>query len=147
MKKNVTQKQTVTLKKEPWSYDVPYMLKPQVTVNKEKIFFILVVKLRKKTCNLIIDGGSYTNAISEKLVNRLQLSTMRHPRPYKLKWLDEDTEVSVRKQVLVNFSIGGYKDEVLCDVVPMDAYEVLLERPWKYDRKTIHDGETNVYKV
>ena len=52
-------------------------------------------KIEKKTCNLIIDGGSYTNAISEKLVNRLQLSTLRHPRPYKLKWLDEDTEVSV----------------------------------------------------
>ena len=29
----------------------------------------------------------------------------------------------------------------------MDACEVLLGRPWQFDRKTIHDGESNVYKV
>ena len=29
----------------------------------------------------------------------------------------------------------------------MDAYEVLLGRPWQFDRKTIHDGESNIYKL
>lgn len=32
------------------------------------------------------------------------------------------------------FSIGKhYRDEVLCDVVEMDACHVLLGRPWQYD--------------
>ena len=88
-----------------------------------------------------------TNAISEKTVNRLRIETTRHPKPYKLKWIDDDSEVQVRRQALVNFTIGSYQDEVLCDVVPMDACEVLLGRPWQFDRKTIHDGESNVYKV
>jgi len=35
----------------------------------------------------------------------------------------------VDKQVLINFSIGNYKDEVLCDLVPMEATHILLGRP------------------
>ncbi|XP_074277545.1 uncharacterized protein LOC141601174 [Silene latifolia] len=38
-----------------------------------------------------------------------------------------------------------YKDEVLCDVVPMDACHLLLGRPWEYDRNTTHQGKDNVY--
>jgi len=39
--------------------------------------------------------------------------------------------------------LAKYKDEVLCDVVPMEATHILLGRPWQYDRKTLHDGLTN----
>ena len=49
------------------------------------------------------------------------------------------------KQVLVTFSIGNYHDEVLCDVVPMQACHILLGRPWEYDRKVTHDGYKNHY--
>ncbi|RVW76683.1 hypothetical protein CK203_047600 [Vitis vinifera] len=49
----------------------------------------------------------------------------------------------VNKQVLVSFSIGRYKDEVLCDIVPMHAGHILLGRPWQFDRKVNHDGFKN----
>ena len=49
----------------------------------------------------------------------------------------------VNKQVLINFSIGKYKDEVLCDVVPMEATHVLLGRSWQYDKHVLHDGLSN----
>jgi len=49
----------------------------------------------------------------------------------------------VNKQVLITFAIGKYKDEVLCNVVPMEATHILLGRPWKYDRQVLHDGLTN----
>jgi len=55
----------------------------------------------------------------------------------------EEREIIVNKQVLRAFSNGKYKDEVLCDVVPMEATHILLGRPWQFDRKTIHDGLTN----
>ena len=43
-------------------------------------------------------------------------------------------------------SIGkNYKDEVWCDVIPMDACHLLLRRPWQYDKKVMHDGEKNTY--
>ena len=47
--------------------------------------------------------------------------------------------------MLVSFSIGKYEDEVLCDVVPMQAEHFLLGRPWQFDRKVKHDGFTNKY--
>ncbi|GJW94118.1 hypothetical protein Tco_0173790 [Tanacetum coccineum] len=39
------------------------------------------------------------------------------------------------------FSIGkNYKDEVWCEVIPMDAAHILLGHPWQFDRKTKHDS-------
>ena len=49
----------------------------------------------------------------------------------------------VNQQVKVPFSIGTYKDEVICHVVPMEAGHLLLGRPWQYDREVIHDGFKN----
>ena len=43
----------------------------------------------------------------------------------------------------VEFAIGNYKDNVLCDVVPMEAFDILLGRPWQFDKKTMHNGLTN----
>ncbi|KAH9680230.1 hypothetical protein KPL71_026473 [Citrus sinensis] len=71
--------------------------------------------------------------------------TLKHPRPYKLQWLNDSGEVKVNKQVLVTFQIGKYEDKVLCDVVPMQAGHLLLERPWQFDRRVKHDGFTNKY--
>ncbi|GJW81970.1 putative CCCH-type zinc finger family protein [Tanacetum coccineum] len=39
----------------------------------------------------------------------------------------------------------NYREEVWCDVVPMDACHLLLGRPWQFDRRTIHDGMRNTY--
>lgn len=59
----------------------------------------------------------------------------------------KENTVTVDKKCLVQFSIGNkYKDEVWCEVVPMDACHLLLGRPWKFDRKTIHDGFKNTYR-
>jgi len=65
-----------------------------------------------------------------------------HTKPYKLQWLSENGELIANKQVLIAY-IGKYKDEVLCDVVPMEATHVLLERLWQYDRNFLHDDLTN----
>jgi len=94
---------------------------------------------------VIIDGGICTNVASTTLVEKLSLPLLKHPRPYKLQWLNECGEVKVNKQVLVAFTIGRYSDEVLYDVVPMHPGHILLGRPWQYDRRVIHDGFRNMY--
>ncbi|XP_027158335.1 uncharacterized protein LOC113759955 [Coffea eugenioides] len=43
------------------------------------------------------------------------------------------------------FQTRKYEDEVLCDVVPVQASHILLGRLWQYDKKTTHDGFTNKY--
>ncbi|GJX98929.1 putative reverse transcriptase domain-containing protein [Tanacetum coccineum] len=67
-------------------------------------------------------------------------------KPYKLQWLKKGGEVTISKHVLVAFYAGTtYKDNVWCDVVPMDACHLLLGRPWEYDRNTTHNWRANTY--
>jgi len=80
---------------------------------------------------------------STRVVEKLALPTISHTKPCKLQWLSAVGEIMVNKQVIINFSIGKYKDEVLCDVEPMESTHVLLRRPWQYDRHVLHDDLTN----
>jgi len=80
---------------------------------------------------------------STRVVEKLGLPTISHTQPYKLQWVSEEGELIVNKQVFISFSIGKYKDDVLRDVVLMEATYILLGRSWQYDRKTLHDGLTN----
>ncbi|GJV32727.1 putative nucleotidyltransferase, ribonuclease H [Tanacetum coccineum] len=75
-----------------------------------------------KVCTFVSDSGSCDNLIAEEAVQKLGLKTKIHPKPYKLQWLKKGGEVTVSKRVHVLFSMGTtYKDNVWCDVVPMDA--------------------------
>ena len=49
--------------------------------------------------------------------------------------------------MLVSLSIGKYKDEVHCDVVPIHVGHILLGCPWQFDRKVTHDGYKNRYAL
>jgi hypothetical protein len=53
----------------------------------------------------------------------------------------------VTKQCSVEFKIGGYRDEIICDVIPMDVCHILLGRPWQFDRNVIHDGRKNTHTL
>ncbi|KAL4313157.1 hypothetical protein GQ457_01G020360 [Hibiscus cannabinus] len=111
---------------------------------RENIFHTRCL-VNNKVCVVIIDGGSFTNVASSIMVEKLGLKTTKHPNPYRLQWLNDGGEIEVTKQVLVPFTIGKYKDEVLCDVVAMGACHLLLGRPWQFDKGTLHDGVTNRY--
>ncbi|XP_074283141.1 uncharacterized protein LOC141607684 [Silene latifolia] len=102
--------------------------------------------IQERVCNLIIDGGSCTNMTYVTLVEKLNLNTQAHPLPYKLRWLNKGADVKVDMQCLIPFSIGKvYKDEVLYNVVPMDACHLLLGRPWEFGKSTVHHGRNNTY--
>ncbi|GKA46474.1 reverse transcriptase domain-containing protein [Tanacetum coccineum] len=99
-----------------------------------------------KIYDMIIDGGSCENVVSTYMVEKLGMKTEDHPEPYQLTWLKKGNTVKVSKRCLLQFSIGkNYKDEVWCEVIPMDAAHILLGRPWQFDRKTKHDGFQNTY--
>lgn len=99
-----------------------------------------------KVCLFIIDAGSCQNVISEVAVSKLALVAESHPKPYKLAWLSQGTDITVSKHVLVSFSIGQtYNDSIYCDVVPMDACHLGLGRPWQFDLSVVHDGRANTY--
>nr|KYP31949.1 hypothetical protein KK1_047492 [Cajanus cajan] len=100
-------------------------------------------KIFDNACSLIVDSGSCCNCCSTRLVEKLDLTPIPHPKPYQLHWLNEDGDIIVDKQVKVKFSIGNYEDQVVCDIVPMEACHILLGRPWQFDKKAMHNGLTN----
>ena len=101
--------------------------------------------MRDVTLSVIIDSGSCANFISRKVVERFGLPTKPHPALFELQWISSHGEKWVDAQADVTFSIGAYRDTVLCDVTEMDATHLMLGRPWKYDRRIIHDGYLNTY--
>jgi hypothetical protein len=73
----------------------------------------------------------------------MKLKQRRHPDPYKMQWLNDSGALHVTNMVTVPFSIGRYTDQVECDVVLMQACQLLLERPWLYDRDVQICGQAN----
>lgn len=64
------------------------------------------------------DGGQVT------------LGRATKPTPYKLTWMHN------KDRLIVPFSVGPYKDQVLCDAILMTATHLLLRQPWFYDART-----------
>ena len=54
------------------------------------------------------------------MVDRLGLKRIKHPTPYKVSWLHKGHKLLVNEQCNVEFQIGTYKDEILCDIM-LDA--------------------------
>ena len=54
-------------------------------------------------------------------------------------------KVHVTKQVLIAYDIDNLKDEVLCDILPMDACHLFFRRPWQFDKGAIYNGKASTY--
>ena len=66
--------------------------------------------VNNKVCSMIIDGGSCTNPASTILVEKLNLPTLKHSRPYKLQWLNDCGEIRVDRQIVsyfFNWEVSG----------------------------------------
>ena len=92
-----------------------------------------------------IDGGSCNNLVSSDLVKKLGLTIRPHPCPYHIQWLNDSKKAKVTQTCIVSFFIGSYADFVDCDVVPMQAYSLLLGHPWEHDNDATHHGRSNKY--
>ncbi|KEH18242.1 hypothetical protein MTR_8g015130 [Medicago truncatula] len=70
---------------------------------------------------------------------------INHQDPYKLQWLNKDNEVKVSQHSIISFSIDkNYKENVWCDIIPMDTCHTHLGMPWQYDRRALYDGYANI---
>ncbi|XP_022682409.1 uncharacterized protein LOC111257333 [Setaria italica] len=104
-------------------------------------------KVEDKVCKVIIDGGSCHNLASKEMVDKLGLKLLKHPHPYHVQWLNNSGSIKIAYRVKIPFKIGEYIDIVECDVAPMTVCHMLLGRPWKYDRSSLHCGRTNQYTI
>jgi hypothetical protein len=120
-----------------------------VDVNDEskrnEIFHTRVITNNVKV-DTLVDSGSQANLMSEYVVNNLVYETKSHPKPYPLGWICGDNNLQVTRQCKIKFAItSNYVDEVELDIVPLDICEIVLGRPYLYDRKAIFYREENKY--
>jgi hypothetical protein len=116
------------------------------SVQRTRIFRT-ACKTKDRVCKVVVDSSSMDNLVSIDMVEKMELETIDHPSPYRVSWLQKGHQVTITKQCLVEFKIGGYNDKILCDVIPMDVCHLLLGIPWQYDRNVIHDGRMNTYTL
>jgi hypothetical protein len=91
--------------------------------------------------HFIIDSGSQKNLISAEVVKQLGLSTTPHPQPYSIGWLRQGRDLHVSQQCRLSYDIQPFKDEVLCDVSPLDVCDVLLGQPYMWKHHAIYESQ------
>nr|XP_023900366.1 uncharacterized protein LOC112012220 [Quercus suber] len=93
---------------------------------------------------VIIDSGSYINAVSSNVVSRLGLKLTPHPNPYRVSWVDTSS-IAIKERYVVPLQFLTYKAEIWCDVIPMDVGHIILGRTWLYDLDVTLYGRSNSY--
>jgi hypothetical protein len=97
--------------------------------------------------HFIVDSGSQKNLISAEVVKQLGLSTTPHPQPYNIGWLRQGRDLRVSQQCRLSYGIQPFKDEVLCDVFPLDVCDVLLGQPYMWKRHVIYESRPRSFIV
>ena len=73
---------------------------------QRKSLFKMTYKVNGKICRVLVDSSSKDNISSIEMVDKLKLTRIPHPYPYKGSWLTKDKKTLVNEQVLVEFNIG-----------------------------------------
>ena len=84
--------------------------------------------------HFIVGSGIQKNLISFEVIKILKLPTIPHPQPYNISWLSQGRVIRISQQCHLSYGIKPFKDEVMCDVSPLEVCDILLGQPymWKF---------------
>ena len=90
--------------------------------------------------HFIVNNGSQKNLISEEVFKQWKLPTMPPPQPYNIRWLNQGWDVRVSQQCHLPYTIKPFKDEVLCDIAPLEVSDVLLGQPYMWKCHVVYES-------
>ena len=90
--------------------------------------------------HFVVDNDSQKNLISAEFIKILELPTTPHPQPYSLSWLREGRGIHITQKFLLPYGIKPFKDEVLCDVAPLEVGNVLLGQPYMWKHHAVYES-------
>jgi hypothetical protein len=90
--------------------------------------------------HFIVDSGSQKNLISVEVIKQLEFPTTPHPQPYNIGWLNQGRDLHVSQQCHLPYGIKPFKDEVLCDVSPLEVCDVLLGQPYMWKHHVVYES-------
>jgi hypothetical protein len=61
--------------------------------------------------------------------------------PYTIGWLHQGRDLHVIQQFLLPYDMKPFKDEVLCDISPLELCDVLLGQPYLWKCHTVYESK------
>ena len=71
------------------------LLSGETKLRQRRSLFHTRCKCEDKCCDMIIDGGSTNNLVSEEMASKIKLKREKHPQPYQITWVKDDHKVLV----------------------------------------------------
>jgi hypothetical protein len=65
---------------------------------------------------------------------------MPHPQLYTIRWFGQGSNLHISQQCQLSYDINPFKDEVLCDVSPLEVCDVLLGQPYSWKHHVIYES-------
>jgi hypothetical protein len=90
--------------------------------------------------HFIVDSSSQKNMISTEVIKQFDLPRTLHPQPYIIGWLHQGRDLHVNQQCRLPYNIKPFKDEVLCDISPLEVCNFLLGQLYFWKRHVVYES-------
>jgi hypothetical protein len=97
--------------------------------------------------NFIVDSKSQKNLISIEVIKRLNLSMTPHAQHYTIRWLRQGRHICIIQQCHLPYDIKPFKNEVLCDISPIEVCDVLLSQPYMWKRHVLYESRPRSFII
>jgi len=91
--------------------------------------------------HFIVDSSSQKNLISVEIVKWLALLTTPQPQPYTIRWLYQGSDLRINQQCRFPYTINPFKDELLCDVTPLEFCDVILGQAYLWKHHVLYESK------
>jgi hypothetical protein len=75
------------------------------------------------------------------------LTTTQHPHPYTIDWLIQGWDICASQQCLMHYDIKPLKDEVLCDVSPLEVCDVFLGQTYMWKCHVVYESRPHSFII